>query len=119
MKPEIAKRLVEVLEAKQHKKGTGFLAQLSDKNKWSFCCLGVLCELYDSDQRRKKKRQLSKRLVSSTEGKIIKYNSSQLHPPEVVCKWAGLSDTESNQLSDLNDYSVGWKQVIRFLKKVK
>ena len=46
MNPEIKDRWVAALRSGEYKQGTGRLRRVND----TFCCLGVLCDLLDSDQ---------------------------------------------------------------------
>jgi hypothetical protein len=121
MNKEIMKRWVKALKSGKYKKGKGYLCQIVGKtgNK-SFCCLGVLSELYKQDMKRKKKKdcsRLEENYVDAKDGVIPYWNVEGVDAgtlPEAVAKWAGIDTSNANWdlgfiknqkhlLADLND----------------
>lgn len=99
MKPEIAKMWTDALRSGKYKQGRHSLRRY----KWgeaSYCCLGVLCELYcnnvadrpsnilsDPEMRRK----LSDELIDSEAVWVDgDYQGVTEYPPVCVLEWAGL-----------------------------
>jgi hypothetical protein len=100
MKKEIAKKWVKALRSGKYKQTRNVLKTKTKKGLVSHCCLGVLCELYQNDCKRKNKKGL---LVYENESggyEIPKTNtlfafSSELAAlPEKVRSWAGLKSDE-------------------------
>jgi len=100
LKPEVKEIFLEALRSNDYKQGRGSLRIVED-GQCSFCCLGVLTDLY------------------LKENDISWYKSgfrSNLYLPEVVSLWAlegGLivsdftvSDLEHKRLSGLNDKTI-------------
>ena len=125
MKPRIAKRLVEVLKSGNFKKGEGALCELSDNGSYSFCCLGVLSELYNYEQKLKHKKQLpisyDAARIENHDGSItydgpIEYEGEDGGCPWRVAKWADLDSKTEQKLIELNDHNDTWHEVIKELK---
>mgnify|MGYP000865142056 CR=1 FL=1 len=120
MKPRIAKRLVEVLKSGNFKKGKFKLAKIVD-NKYQFCCLGVLCELYNYEQKLNHKKQLEFKLhkkSNSEEDTYASYDDKFGTTPDKVKKWAEISESEQDDLINLNDHNPTWYKVIDYLNNL-
>ena len=120
MKPRIAKRLVEVLKSGNFKKGKFRLAKIVD-NKYQFCCLGVLCELYNYEQKLNHKKQLEFKLhkkSNSEEDTYASYDDKFDTTPDKVKKWAEISESEQDDLINLNDHNPTWYKVIDYLNNL-
>lgn len=88
MKKAIALKWAKALRSKRYRQGTGLLS-----NDGEFCCLGVLCELYQADRKRQKRKTLSVHLVSIRSGKppsCTEYDGEKELLPVAVQKWAGM-----------------------------
>lgn len=115
MKKAVAKLLAEALRSKQFKQIDGALKTKSRRGVVRHCCLGVLCELYQSDRRRKKKpvlrtRKINPEVVDSkmevkavfafgpaaaaAPPRAIPDSSGLTLLPEAVRKWAGLATSD-------------------------
>jgi hypothetical protein len=97
MNREIADKWAAALRSGKYRQGVGQLRQVSytddNYNTFSYCCLGVLCDLHDSEKWR-----------------YIDYAGSRTTPPDSVLHWAGIQrrcapDLDSIDLFvDLNDF---------------
>ena len=56
MKKRVLTKWLKALRSGKYKQGRGALCQIDKKGTESFCCLGVLCDLYNKEQRRNKKK---------------------------------------------------------------
>lgn len=108
MKKEVAKKWVKALRSKKYKQGRWFLKSVDPKNTVKHCCLGVLCELYQEEQRRNKKKPLQTEEQSGcswqANGSVknvvvfgVTENSQTL--PNSVKRWAGLK-TDTGEIID-------------------
>ncbi|MFO0452755.1 MAG: hypothetical protein ACK52I_29555, partial [Pseudomonadota bacterium] len=84
MKKEIAKLWVAALRSGKYKQGRHALHSIKDNNE-TFCCLGVLCDIYQQDRRKKKKKGL---FVDKTDLHKIHYNNEGGILPLEVSDWA-------------------------------
>lgn len=117
MKKEIAKLWTAALRSGKYKQGQLALHSIQNNNE-TFCCLGVLCDLYQQDRRKKKKKGL---FVNKTEPSCIEYNHVGRVLPLVVSDWAGMnsySGVVGNQsLTCLNDHmGYDFKRIAKFIK---
>jgi hypothetical protein len=91
MKKDIAKLWAKALRSGKYKQGK-FTLRNHDN---SFCCLGVLCDLYNKEQKKKKKKTLDVvKIDDKVEGKCYKYGPATSYLPVVVKKWAGMKTTK-------------------------
>lgn len=105
MKKRVLTKWLKALRSGKYKQGRGALCQVDKKGNESFCCLGVLCDLYNKEQKRNKKRTLSVETVGPTdwlvgeispEPHLVKlYESCDGTLPEEVIKWAGFRKQNS------------------------
>jgi hypothetical protein len=87
MKKDIAKLWTKALCSNKYKQGK-YTLRNHDNN---FCCLGVLCDLYNQEQKRKKKKTLPVIKINDlTEGKCYMYGKNTSYLPTVVKNWAGM-----------------------------
>lgn len=56
MKQNIMKKWVKALRSGKYKQGYGTLKQYNGFEEVYHCCLGVLCELYNDEMRKNKKK---------------------------------------------------------------
>lgn len=106
MKQEIAKIWVEALRSGEYTQCGSVLKRSDAEGKYSHCCLGVLCELYNKNNTNEQK-------LTETEdyrGGITFNGEAELLPSEVL-QWAGLRfrkgffglDDKRRSLADMND----------------
>lgn len=93
MNAEIKKRWLEALRSGEYKQGRGHLRQY-ERGEHTYCCLGVLCDLYVQEKRNMWYEDLEHSNVSEL------HNVDEL-PPDVVVDWADLpeSDPQLNGLA--------------------
>lgn len=103
MKKEIAKKWVKALRSGKYKQGKRAL-KVETKKGVQHCCLGVLCELYQQDRKKKQALPLTTRDMPFADSTITEQSLSRAKiftfgrdeyttvlPPSVQ-KWAGLAD---------------------------
>ena len=91
MKKDIAKLWTKALRSGKYKQGKYTLRNHDN----SFCCLGVLCDLYNKEQKKKKKKTLNVvKINDKVEGKCYKYGCSTSYLPAIVREWAGMKTTK-------------------------
>lgn len=117
MKKRVLTKWLKALRSGKYKQGRGALCQIDKKGTESFCCLGVLCDLYNKEQKRNKKRGLRIETISSESSivgilvpkpvSIKRYNDMDGTLPNKVIKWAGFREynAEGEFLYDEDDKS--------------
>jgi hypothetical protein len=95
MNKDIAKKWIKALRSGKYKRGKGYLKQYNKKGELRYCCLGVLCELYNDSMKKNHKKTLNTRNkehdFDDYNGYIL-FNSKYGSLPVVVRKWAGIKD---------------------------
>lgn len=106
MRKEIADKWVSELRSGNYEQGQQYLCRKNDEGKESYCCLGVLCELYI-----KEGYELSKEINPNNLSSCYMYGGqASAVLPTIVQVWAGIQndfgkfgDEEGNTLVELND----------------
>jgi hypothetical protein len=101
MKKTIANLWVEALRSGKYKQTQEVLHRIDSKNE-SFCCLGVLCNLYQQDRRSKKKKCLAVCKKQIEKEYEISYDGFSALLPRPVIKWAGMK-TENGSWDGTNE----------------
>jgi len=136
MKKDIAKKWIKALISNKYKQGTGTLKQYNSKGEAQHCCLGVLCELYNKDMKKNKKKTLPENIYDNdcnfSHG-YAKFGNRKEDLPKEVREWSGMktslgkfafkskdytgeySDTEC--LADLNDSGRKFKTIAKIIDK--
>ena len=117
MKKDIAKLWTAALRSGKYKQGQHALHSIKNDNE-TFCCLGVLCDLYQQDRRKKKKKGL---FVDKTTLHSIEYNYVSGILPHVVSKWAGMGSynggVRHTSLTQLNDnFGYSFSVIAKFIE---
>ena len=132
MNKTIAMKWVKALRSGKYEQGVGFLCQVNSKGK-KHCCLGVLTEMYQAEQKAKKKKgiptKVSKAYVDDSTA-VVKYGNGEYAAkelPVVVKRWAGMEgrlgefDVMSKgyygSLSRMNDDGHSFKKIANFIEK--
>lgn len=113
MKKAIAEKWVKALRSKKYKQAKSVLKIKNKSGVVRHCCLGVLCELYQQDMRKQKRKPLHVSLNNAhgydedlpKTSQIYDFNGDVSHLPERVQKWAGMR-TDNGDL-DGESYDVG------------
>jgi hypothetical protein len=127
MKKEIAKKWVKALRSGKYKQGQSWLKQYDKKGQEHHCCLGVLCELYNDEMKKKHKKSLNSKTLEDWNVTRISFNKNDQGLPSLVKKWAGMKDSlgyfiDSNDkmgqcLADMNDIGRKFKTIANTIEK--
>lgn len=113
MNQEVKKLWVEALVSGEYKQAKGLLRRES-----GYCCLGVLCDIYEKQT--KKKKWVKKRIWGYHFGPL---NTAL---PKFVVKWAGLSSCNPmvkdgrgshGSLASFNDMGRSFNQIAKYIEK--
>ena len=128
MNKKVMKKWVKALRSGKYKQGTGTLKHYDTNAQARHCCLGVLCELYNDQMKKDKKKTLSEKTLhhdSFTHG-VVEFNRSRDYLPKKVVDWAGIENnlgsfTYKNHkdgcLADLNDDGAKFKTIANIIEK--
>lgn len=107
------KKWVKALRSGKYKQGTETLKQYNSNGEAKHCCLGVLCELYNNDMKKSKKKTLNITIVDCC-------------LPEKVKEWSGIKSSYGKfygeedlpaPLADLNDNGKKFKTIADIIEK--
>jgi hypothetical protein len=124
MDKKIANMWIKALESGDYKQGKCALRNDND----CFCCLGVLCDLYDKDRKQKKKKSIkitNPKYNGNKNFACFQYGNQTDYLPTVVKEWAGMLSNKGwiggINLSGLNDGDYDkqytFKDIAKFIKK--
>lgn len=118
-----AKKLwIDTLRSETLKQGKQRLCVLED-NEYKFCCLGVLCEIYNHEQKLNHKKQLkiSQCEDCSDESILFEYDGEVAGLPLKVMDWAGLNSmlpyAGDYSLSGMNDRGESFNKIADVIEK--
>lgn len=129
MKQNIMKKWVKALRSGKFKQGTGTLKQFNSKGQAQHCCLGVLCELYNQDMKKNKKKTLPEKIYdndSDFSHGYCRFGGKKEDLPKEVMKWSGIISSigrfrdakfNSDTLADLNDIGRKFKTIANIIEK--
>jgi len=111
MKKTVMKKWVKALRSGKFKQGKQQLKQTNPQGKVNHCCLGVLCELYNDEITKNKKKPLD--------------FSDEFVLPRTVANWGGLGTEEGSltiesgscSLSEMNDDGKRFTTIANFIEK--
>lgn len=117
MNPEVKQKWVAALRSGEYNQGQGCLRNDDD----SYCCLGVLCDLYAKEQNNHYWRiDECDHMMYNFDGRL------QFPPPSVWKDWAELEiddpfvpyeDSKLLQLSSLNDDGLTFEQIADLIEE--
>lgn len=84
MNPQVKAKWLAKLRSNKYRQGKNWLRITDEEGETSFCCLGVLCELYNEEEGR------LELLSSSQYGRGSTYDGEAKVLPPKVASWAGL-----------------------------
>ena len=140
MNKTIAMKWVKALRSGKYKRGEAFLCQITSKGK-KHCCLGVLTDMYQAEQKAKKKKGIPTKVSdeyikdsTATSGlkliEVVKYSSGKYATeglPLAVKRWAGIEGRLGEfgddchdyykSLSHMNDSGWSFKKIANFIEK--
>lgn len=116
MNPEVKAQWVQALRSGDYDQGRGFLQQIDDRGKATYCCLGVLCDLAV------KAGVTTGRTDRNNSGKVMIFGSGyDCFPPLEVWQWAGFSNdnpevnvpglVDRKSVVDLNDNGTRFSEI--------
>jgi len=133
MKQNIMKQWVKALRSGKYKQGTGTLKQYDSKGNAQHCCLGVLCELYNQEMRKNKKKTIPEKIFDNDSDfsfGYTRFDGSCDGLPKSVRNWSGVKDSigrffigpnlfdnEHESLADLNDTGRQFKTIASIIEK--
>ena len=112
MNKEIAKKWCAALRSGEYRQGKHCLHNVVEN---SYCCLGVLCDLFI-----KNGGQL--RLGRTAEGSIQSYNGNPGLPPSSVVEWAGMTcsngmyNSPNDNLVSHNDDGMSFAEIANIIE---
>ena len=124
MKKEIAELWVKALRSGKYAQGVGCLRRVEHKDNQitnQFCCLGVLCDLYDSTRWDEVIGGETKSYVGYAAGRE---DRSFYRLPYGVSSWAGITNRKTSgpdgdgetQLMRLNDAGESFEEIARYIE---
>jgi hypothetical protein len=127
MNKTVMKKWVKALRTGKYKQGTSFLKLTDNRsNKTYYCCLGVLCELYNEESKKNKKKMLSEKTRIDVYGHVHSFNNQKKILPNKVMNWSGLLDGAGdfnepccsfNSLVAMNDEGCSFKKIAKTIEK--
>jgi hypothetical protein len=122
MDKRIKQRWIDALLSGEYSQGAG---RLYDQEENSFCCLGVLCDLYIKDHSESMSWSFGPPLVDEEA-----INAAEGYLPGEVIDWAGLQSSASDdgdlfvyqdngteiELTELNDTGASFRKIARYIK---
>ena len=133
------KKWVKALRSGKFKQGQGTLKQFNKKGQAQHCCLGVLCELYNQEMKKNKKKMLSETICDNDSDFSHGYSRFGLggkkeELPREVMKWSGVKNNlgkfrspnnygdtymfnQESCLADLNDIGKKFKTIADIIEK--
>lgn len=132
MKNNIMKKWVKALRSGKFKQGQGTLKQFNKRGEARHCCLGVLCELYNSEMKKNKKKTLPEKIFNNDSEFLYgcsKFGTKTYDLPKQVKEWSGVKnalgqfynkDDQYNDiqtLADLNDSGLTFKTIANTIEK--
>jgi hypothetical protein len=126
MKKKIANMWVNALRSDEYTQGCRALCRVDDNNgSKAYCCLGVLCDLYQKNQTKNKKKKLCVKpeTTGSFESVIAFAGNSGVLPSEVL-NWAGMSSCNGKiyasygpSLVTMNDNGKTFIEIADYIEK--
>lgn len=125
MKIKVMKKWVKALRSGKYKQGGGTLKQFNSNGIAQHCCLGVLCELYNDEMRKNKKKILPEKVDYNSYYRdgYCRFDGHEGDLPKKVMKWAGLKtqyggySSHQNSLTDWNDNGHSFNKISNIIEK--
>ena len=128
MKQSIMKKWVRALRSGKYKQGKGTLKQYNRKGEAEHCCLGVLCELYNQQMRKNKKKTLTETTHENNSDftcGYTRFGGRCDDLPKIVREWSGMKtgigiideNKKDNNLVDFNDSGYSFKNIAYIIEQ--
>ena len=108
MNKRIKGKWLNWLRSGQYRQTKGNLCSETRSGNNSFCCHGVLCNIYAEET------------GGHWEGDgktVLSYKNKWTMPPSIVTQWAGLKTGIVNDLANMNDNGDSFKKIADFIEK--
>jgi len=122
LKPEIKERWITALTDGSYAQTKSALHTAE-----GFCCLGVLCDLYDANHWKPYQRHVPEQVQVDGSPRsvetVYRYipghpaDTYEVMPPESVTDWAGLGVIEAGQLATMNDGGYSFATIAAHIKE--
>jgi len=117
MKKQVMKKWVTALRSGKYKQGKEYLC---DDGK--YCCLGVLCDIYNKERVKSKKRSIIEDDKSTS---YLHFDGAWEVLPECVREWAGMESSTGalslkdmdTSLAELNDHGKKFSTLANTIEK--
>lgn len=131
MKEKIAKKWIKALCSGRYKQGKNVLKYRSKNGTLRHCCLGVLCEIYQKESKRKMVSDIApsdhaERDVDVPVGaKCFHFSGRDVSLPGSVVRWAGMDSDDGSfkdhrgyrtSLATLNDDGDSFKKIAEVIE---
>jgi hypothetical protein len=119
MNKDVIRKWVDALRSGKYPQTRGALTRINfGDSKYSYCCLGVLCELASAEGVCLKQDEL----YSDSHQGFVVYNETSSTLPDAVISWAGLDSynprISGKYLSELNDvYLLSFSDIADLIEK--
>lgn len=130
MKKAIAENWIKALRSKQYNQGKDYLCQAyikkGRKPKYTHCCLGVLCDMYNKEHTGKAKLPVNE--LAGIGWDAVQFAGKAETLPRKVMKWAGLKSDIGEiknhwtkggyaSLAEMNDCGESFKTISNVIEK--
>lgn len=138
MKKAVAEKWIKALRGKKYKQAKNILKIKNKAGVTRHCCLGVLCELYQQDKRKKKQKPLPVAISCAKaydndlpkSSRVFDFDGEATHLPEEVVRWAGMRSNDGDlngdhcvirdhscyNLVEVNDYGGNFKTIANVIE---
>ena len=114
MNKQVKKEWLAALRSGAYKKGHG---QLKNKKDNTYCCLGVLCDIYAKKMKKSYDRVINcKPIITITFSDSITLDGLAF-PPKKIVDWANLTSDRLDDLAKINDKGMDFRDVIRKISR--
>lgn len=122
MKKKIAEKWVKALRSGKYKQGRHALKYKTKAGVTRHCCLGVLCELYQKEHKRKLKTKVEPGTEELKGNKVTKFKDCNGTLPEEVMNWSGVGTDDGSLPDDTtlackNDYGDSFEKIADVIEK--
>jgi hypothetical protein len=116
MKKKIAEKWVKALRSGKYKQGRHALKYKTKAGVTRHCCLGVLCELYQKEHKRKLKTEAERGTEELRDCKVMKFGDCNGTLPEKVMIWSGIGIDDGGlpdgrTLAQMNDHGDDFEDI--------
>lgn len=111
MNKQVKALWLKALRSGEYAQGRERLLTEEENGEHSFCCLGVLCDLYS----RKTGQQWEK--TNHSWGQFISFSGTNTMPPLEIDKWSELDSDAQDKLAGMNDKGKSFKAIAKWISR--